>query len=48
MPKLKVIGSKGKYKIKNTDTGITYKTTYKSKKDANLKKFVIQNWFLKR
>ena len=42
---LKVFKSGAYYKIKNTKTGVTYRTKYKTKRTAEIKKQIIEDWF---
>ncbi len=43
---LKVIKSGAYYKIKNTKTKVTYRTKYKTKRAAEIKKQIMKDWFV--
>ena len=42
---LKVIKSGAYWKIKNTRTGVIYRTKYKTKQTAVVKKQIMKDWF---
>ena len=42
---LKVIKSGAYYKIKNTKTKVTYRTKYKTKREDEIKKQIMKDWF---
>ena len=43
---LKVVKLGAYWKIKNTRTGVIYRTKYKTKRAAEIKKQIMKDWFV--